>query len=167
MSIDNRSKKPGIHPPPSGKSKTLQEPGQSASVRDIVARHVPGQAIGDPRATRMPKFLDMPSETLHELLIKAEDAKLAFQGLPSRLKGKFNNNPVTMLRWTEQPENRKEALKLGLLVPTDKEAQELALEAAKARRGEQIDLVREAMRPDPEAQPDYKAKNPPKGGASA
>lgn len=158
MSMDNRSKRRHSHPLPDGKSKTLQAPAKDARVSDIVNRHTPGQAIGDPRATRMPRFLDMPSQTLHEILNKATDAKLAFQGLPSRLKGKFNNDPVVMLRWTEQPENRKEALKLGLLIPTPEEAQQLALEAAKARRTEQVDLIREAMRPDPEAQPSFPKK---------
>jgi len=149
-------------PGPSGKSKTQQSPATETRVSDIVARHKPGQAIGDPRATRMPKFLDMSSDTLHDLLNRAAMAQLAFAGLPARLKGKFNNNPVIMLKWTEQPENRLEALKLGLVVPTPEELQKLALDAAKARRSEQVGIFQEALRADPEAQPDFKKGGPTK-----
>lgn len=149
------------HAKPTGNSKVQQSPAAgNARVSDIVGRHTPGQYIGDPRATRMPRFLDMPSETLHEVLMKADAARLAFSSLPARLKGKFSNNPVLMLQWLEQPENRKEALRLGLILPTEEEADELAVEAAKARRGEQIDLIKEALRPDPEAQPDFEPKKP-------
>lgn len=165
MSIDARRRK--THAKPSGDSKTRQADAAGSSVSDIVARHVPGAPIGDPRATRMPKFLNMSSDTLQDLLNRATDAKLAFQGLSARLKGKFSNDPVTMLRWCEVPENRQEGIKLGLIVPTPEEAHKLAQEAAKARRGEQVDLIREAMRPDPEAQPNYNTPKGGKGGATA
>lgn len=168
MSIDNRNHKRHTHATPDGTSKTIQSAGgNTGRVSDIVARHAPGTPIGDPRATRMPKFLDMPSHTLHDILNKAANVNIAFQGLPSRLKGMFHNNPVTMLQWVEQPENRPRALELGLVVPTPEEAMELAKKAAKARRNEQVDLIREAMRPDPEAQPNYNrqgGKPPVSGG---
>lgn len=166
MSLDARRRQPAKSP--SGNSKVQQSPAAgSERVSAIVARHTPGQYVGDPRATRMPKFLEMPSMTLHEILMKADQARLAFGSLPSRLKGKFQNNPVLMLQWIEQPENRQEALKLGLVVPTPEEAHKLAGDAARARRGEQIDIIREAHRieeavvSDPEAQPSYGKKGGP------
>lgn len=150
--------------PKSGPGKTVQAAAVGNRVSDIVARHAPGQAIGDPRATRKPKFLVMPSQTYHEMMNQVTDVQTTFSSLNSRLKGKFQNSPYQLLRWLEQPSNRPEALELGLVVPTDEEAAELALKAAKARRTEQVDLIREAMapKPDPEAQPDYK-----KGGKPA
>lgn len=154
--------------PASGPGKTVQAAAVGNRVSDIVARHAPGQPIGDPRATRQPKFLVMPSQSYHEMLNQVTDVQTTFSQLSARLKGKFGNSPYQLLRWLEKPENRSEALDLGLVVPTEEEAQELALKAAKARRTEQVDLIREAMAPkaDPEAQPDYQkgAKKPPEGG---
>lgn len=145
-----------VHPK-SGPSKTVQSAAVGNRVSEVVARHAPGQAIGDPRATRKPKFLVMPSHSYHDMLNQVTDVQTTFAQLSSRLKGKFQNSPYQLLRWLEKPENRSEALDLGLVVPTEEEAQELAQKAAKARRTEQLDLIREATapKPDPEAQPDY------------
>lgn len=157
--------------PPTGPGKTVQTAAVGNRVSDIVARHAPGQAIGDPRATRKPQFLVMPSQSYHEMLNQVTDVQTTFSQLSARLKGKFQNSPYQLLRWLEKPENRSEALDLGLVVPTDEEAQELAQKAAKARRTEQVDLIREAMaeapKPDPEAQPNYTPSKGGKGGKTA
>lgn len=137
------------HAPPSGDSKVEQHHAPQAETSAIVNRHKPGQFIGDPRATRQPMFMDVPSETFHESLNRVMDVQNQFSQLPARIRGMFGNNPYQLLRFLEVPENRPKALKLGLVVPTEDEAVFLATEAAKARRGEQIDLIREAMRPGP------------------
>lgn len=148
--------------PVSKETKVVQAAAQGNRVGDIVARHAPGQPIGNPLATRKPMFLVMPSQSYHDMLNQVTDVQSTFGALPARLKGKFGNSPYQLLRWLEVPANRPEALKLGLVVPTEEEAVELAREAAKARRGEQVDLIREAMKADPEAQPPYRA--PAQGG---
>lgn len=166
MSHGNRRRH--THPAPrSQRNPAHQAAALGTSVSDIVGRHTPGQPIGDPRASRQPKFLWMPSKSYHDMLNEVTDAQNAFKSLPARLKGKFNNDPYQMMRWLENPQNRAEGLKLGLLQPTEEEAQELAREAAKARRTEQVGLIREAMRPDPEAQPEFGRKPPKKGGDDA
>lgn len=160
MSADNRRDARKRHAHPIGNkadSKVVQAAAAGNSVAEIVSRHRPGQMIGDPRATRQPRFLDMPSQSYHDMLNQVTDVQTSFASLPARLKGKFGNSPYQLMRWLEVKENRPEALKLGLVIPTDEEAAELAREAAKARRGEQVDLIKEAMKPDPEAQPSYKA----------
>lgn len=151
------------HRGPSGNSKVKQAPAQGISTQDIVNRHQPGMPIGNPMATRMPRFMDIPSESYHEMLNKITDVQSSFRSLPARLKGKFQNDPYQMMRWIEKPENRAEALKLGLVVPTDEEAAQLATEARKARVTEQVDIIREALKPDPEANP----INPHAGGSPA
>jgi len=146
-----------------GSSKTQAHHAKGARVSDIVSRHAPGQSIGDPRATRQPRFMDVPSETYHEALNRVCDVKNQFMSLGSRLRGRFANDPFQMLRFVEDPKNRAEALKMGLLVPTEEEAEALSIEAMKARRGEQVDLIREAMKADPEAQPTFKKPKAPEG----
>jgi len=139
------------HRKPSGDSKVEQHHAPQAETSSIVNRHAPGQYIGDPRATRKPMFLDIPSESFHESLNRVCDVQNAFGSLPARIRGIFHNDPFQLLRFVENPENRSKALKMGLVVPTDDEASALAVEAAKARRTEQIDLIREANKPPPES----------------
>lgn len=147
---------------PSGKSPTRQDASMGLQTSEIVNAHRPGMPIASPLgiggAPRMPRFMDMPADSFHEMMNKVADVQSAFASLPARLKGKFGNNPYQMMRWVQNPDNRKEALKMGLVVPTPEEATELAKEAAKARRTEQVEIFREALKSDPEAQPEYRAK---------
>lgn len=157
-----------VHPK-TGPGKTVQAAAVGNRVSDIVARHAPGQPVGDPRATRQPRFMVMPSQSYHDMLNQVTDVQTTFSSLSARLKGKFHNSPYQLLRWLEEPNNRPEALELGLVVPTPEEAQELAQKAARARRTEQVDLIREAMKSeapkaDPEAQPDYARTKGKEGG---
>lgn len=166
MSADVRKTKRGAHPP-SGPSKVSQSAAVGTRVSDIVNRFGPGNPIGIPGpAAKKPRFIDVSAEDYHTMMNRITDANTQFAQLPSRLKGMFGNNLYQMLRFVENPDNRPRALELGLVIPTPEEASELAKKAAKARRAEQVDLIREAMtplKPDPEAQPDYK----PKKGADA
>jgi phage internal scaffolding protein len=46
------------------------------------------------------------------ILIEAQDA---FEALPASLRKRFDNDPAVMLEFIENPDNREEAEKLGLL----------------------------------------------------
>lgn len=45
------------------------------------------------------------------------DAQNAFDALPSSIRARFQNNPGAMLAFLEDPSNRDEAVKLGLVEP--------------------------------------------------
>lgn len=158
-------------------SKVQQAPAQVQDINTIVGRHlnVPGRglaSIGDPAATRKLVFMDVPSESYHEMMNKVASIDLAFGSLGSRLRSRFKNDPYQLLRWVEVPENRLEAISLGLIVPTleDHEAMAAAQRAKAAKLkgnpadAEQMDLEQQAAaagtKADPEANPSYT----PKGG---
>lgn len=154
-----KQRKRQTHRPPSGNSKTVQHAAVGTSVREIVERTAKGTPVGGPaHRPQTPLFFEMPSQSFHDMMNQVTKINMAFQALSARTKGKFWNSPYTMLQWLEDPNNRKEGLRLGLLRPTEEEAQEVAREAAKARRVEQIDIIREAMKTPPA---------PPQGGATA
>lgn len=46
------------------------------------------------------------------------DAQNAFDALPSSIRARFQNNPGAMLAFLEDPSNRDEAVRLGLVEPT-------------------------------------------------
>lgn len=157
---------------PMRKSKVQQAPAQVQDINTIVNRHlgVPGRSlasIGDPAATRKPQFIDLPSESYHDMMNKVASIDLAFGSLGSRLRSRFKNDPYQLLRWVEVPENRLEAISLGLITPTleDHEAMAAAQRAKAAKLkgstadAEQLDLEQQAAaagtKADPEANPTY------------
>jgi len=80
---------------------------------------------------------------------KIADAEMAFHRLGPRIRAKFRNDPHQMLRWVEDPENKQEAIKLGLLVPEKETYEEAALKAEEEARGS-------APKADDEANPGFK-----------
>jgi len=135
-----------------------QAPAIDADLGTMVAKHMAGPGrmgnpIGNPLATRKPRFMEVPHESLQEMLNTVLDAQNEFRKLPARLKGWHNNDPVQFLRWLQNPDNKAEAIKLGLINPP-----EVDLTAQTAAT---INEIRDALKADPEANPTFK------GGANA
>lgn len=61
------------------------------------------------------KFGDMTGNDYKEMLDKVIQAKENFNELPNHIRKRFMNNPEELLRFMEDPNNREEAIKLGLV----------------------------------------------------
>lgn len=123
---------------------------------------------------RKPIYGSMPSATYHEMMNAITRMDNQFNQLPPRMRARFKNRPEIMLAFLEDDNNRREALKMGLIV--DPELEEVLRQEEKAKQArrngvEQVDLVDEsgetpesekALQADEEAQPAYK----PQGGAA-
>lgn len=153
------SKKKATRGLPHKPSQTVQHAAVGASVQDILARSTGGRFPAPQGNAQVVKFFEMPSETFHEMLNRVTDLRVTFSQLPARTKGMFGNDPYQLLRWVEDPQNRKQGLKMGLIRPTPEEAQEIAHEAAKARRIEQVDFIKEASKGVQQT-----PQTPPEGG---
>lgn len=177
MSKTNRK---SHHRPPSGKSQTQQHFRDESNINNIVDKHMRGPGrfgapIGNPNPNRQPRFTVMPSMSYHEMMNTVTDMQFQFQSLSARTKGKFNNDVYQMLRWLENPNNRKEALEMGLVNPTEEEHAQMMRNETR----QQVNLLREALAPeppksdsgapkaDPEAQPDYQKGTAKKDEKSA
>lgn len=67
------------------------------------------------------KFGDMTGidfKTAHDLVISAQNS---FDALPSEIRNRFQNSPEHLLRFMEDPNNRDEAIKLGLILESTPE----------------------------------------------
>lgn len=121
-----------------GPSLTQQSKGPDSDINNIVRKHMrtalPGTPIGNPSATRKPRFMDISSVDYQMMLNRVTDTQQKFASLPSRLRSRFRNDPHQLLRFVDNPENRAEALRLGLVIPTEEEFDR------------QMDLVDEASR---------------------
>lgn len=53
---------------------------------------------------------------LQEAIIKTQEANDLFMSYPANVREKFNNNPVEMITFLEDPKNLNEAVDLGLVV---------------------------------------------------
>lgn len=178
-----RSKLPPPKKHPQGsKSLTQQNFAGEADINRMVDRHMKGpgrfgQPIGNPNASRQPFWGEVPAESFHDMLNKVSDIQSAFRSLPSRLRNRFANSPYQLMRWVENPQNRKEAVKAGLIHDPELLNEVRAAEAAADREAhaagqEPAPGQQDMLRPDPEAQPRHtpskagKKPNPdPTGGA--
>ena len=94
------------------------------------------------------------------------DKEALFGGLSARVRARFGGDPYNLLRFVENPANRDEAIKLGLV-----DIQKTAVEQATFNfrgnpdqdGGETPLHEEEAVRADKEANP-VPSKTPPKGG---
>lgn len=83
------------------------------TVMDRFARH--GDIVGFHNKT--PRYIDMiglPS-SYHEAMNVVASANTAFEELPARARERFDNDPGLFMEFISNPENKDEALKLGLL----------------------------------------------------
>lgn len=76
---------------------------------------------------RVPRYIDATSADYQEAMFLVADARSAFAELPSALRERFHNDPKRMLEFLEDPRNREEAIKLGLVNAPAPEATPLAV----------------------------------------
>jgi len=159
---------PVHHPQSTGKSLTQQQFASDADINARAATHLRGPSrmhpMGNPAATRTMRFGDFTANDFQTMQNRLADVNSLFLSLPARTRGKFSNQPYQLIRWLEDPANRQEGIKMGLLTPTmsDHELQmDLEEEARKAGEAEQLkeflawkaDKMLAAPKADPEANP--------------
>lgn len=117
--IHSRFNPPGkvkLECPP--ETRTQQHFKNEANINSIMRRYKTTGTLVDPLAPRRgnPMYGDFSQvsdfQSAQNALIEAENA---FMSLPSEIRRRFQNNPAEFLKFLENPENREEAIKLGLI----------------------------------------------------
>lgn len=67
------------------------------------------------------RYGDMTGMDYKEAMDKVMEIRNDFNLMPSAIRKRFNNNPEEYLRFMENPSNREEAIKLGLVLPSTPE----------------------------------------------
>lgn len=163
-------------------SLTKQSFAADADINNIVGAHLknrqPGVQplpIGNPAATRRITYGFQPAIDYHQALNTVVSARTKFDSLPAKVRTRFANDVGAMLDFAANPENRAEALELGLVTPSLEEAAAQTKAELKAATQVQVAILREALhgapgssteagnptKADDEAQPKYTS---PKGG---
>lgn len=150
-------------------SPTQQHMAGESDINHIVAKYRRTGVLGSPQdIARRVVYGDFSAFDYQDALNMVTNIRSQFMTLPAKVRRRFNHDPHTMIAFVENPANRQEALKLGLLemteeelVAADKAADELAEKAR--QRAAQLDLVdesnkapKEAPKADKEAQPTFK-----------
>lgn len=94
-------------------SRTVQSAAAQCDINRIVAR---AKKTGEwPVSNRRPEYLDV-SEVgdYRESLEKIRYGERLFAGLPSFIRGRFNNDLGELVSFLSDPRNSEEAVKLGL-----------------------------------------------------
>lgn len=150
-------------------SLTQQHQKGEADINNIVARHMKQAGnnlanIGNPNAKRQPifgDFSDVSSVDFHVMQNLMVDIQSKFEGLSSRLRGKFHNDPYQLLRWLDDDKNIPEAVALGLIRdPLDDDP---------FIDDRQLNLVKESAKaaPPPSGAPPTAPPSAPAGGPSS
>lgn len=99
-----------------GHTLASQASADEADINKIVARILKGQTV---LASDGQPFYGDVSEFggLQEAIIKVQEAEELFMQYPAEIRGKFENDPVKMVEFLEDPKNLDEAIKMGLANP--------------------------------------------------
>lgn len=157
------------------KTRTQQNYKEDSDVNNVMKRfNRTGVLTTGMQGNRQPMFGNFTSMDFQSMMNTLVDAQQAFAMLPSRIRGRFKNDPYQVVRFVENPDNYDEAVRLGLLAPRPMSfdeaynaAQDAAEEAARKAqaaadaeaKAKRMAEIREAFRADPEANP-YKAPAP-------
>lgn len=99
--------------------KTQQSKKKECDINRIVAKYKKSGVLGDPAHTRQPVFADCTLiGDYHAMQNVVKTADRHFMSLPPALRARFNNDPARAYDFVSKPENKEEAVKLGLLPET-------------------------------------------------
>ena len=103
---------------PDGKPKyfTEQAHKNQCDVNQIIKKYDKGGLILHV-AKMEHKYGDMTANDFAKMQATVLQAKMSFEALPSEVRNRFSNSPELFLKFMEDPENRREAIELGLINP--------------------------------------------------
>lgn len=95
-------------------SRVKQSFAKECNINTIVAKARKRQAI--PINSETPMFGDFTkAQDFQEMQNQIINARMQFEALDSRIRERFRNDPLELLKFMEDPQNHEEAIKLGLL----------------------------------------------------
>lgn len=95
-------------------SRTVQADKERTDIRVIVAAAMRGKSVNvNVRQGTYGDISDAP--TFMEALNVVARAQALFEGLPAKLRDRFGNDPAKLLEFVADPENKDEAVKLGIM----------------------------------------------------
>lgn len=102
-----------------GDGRTVQD-GEQHDIKNIVNRAMRAGGLLSNVSVRVPSFQDIADAPSYvDALNVVAEATHMFEQLPAKLRDRFGNSPQKLLAFLDDPENRQEAIKLGLVKPEE------------------------------------------------
>lgn len=153
--------------PQSGPNPAVQAPAEKTDLSRMGEKYMRTLRAGNPMG-RKPMYIDVPADDLQSMMNKVIAAQESFRHVPAKIRTRFQNNPIALITFLQNPENREEGVKMGLIDdPVLRRKMEMEEAAAKharkrVRQGDVFDpdtgFEQEASKmpkADPESQPNF------------
>lgn len=99
---------------PPGENKTKQSFAEECDINCIMAKYE-RTGIIESGNSKQPQYGEASAFDFQQAQNLVIQAELSFNALPAGVRSKFDNNAHIMLGWLDNPENRSEAITMGLL----------------------------------------------------
>lgn len=102
---------------PEKEGRTQQHFAKECDINHVMKRYAKTGVLVDPSIVRRrsPMFGDYAKMgDYHQICIQILGIQKEFQKLPAAVREKFKNDPGELIPWLANPQNREEAIKLGL-----------------------------------------------------
>lgn len=99
-------------------SKTQQHFREDCNINSIIKKYNTSGLLTDPAVvpTRQPMTGDMTGVVdFHTMQNKMIEMRQYFKSIPAIIRKRFGNDPDQLLAWINNPDNKSEAIELGLL----------------------------------------------------
>ena len=101
-------------------TRTQQQFKDQCDVNQIMAKYKKTGSITHIRNAENGVYMDLAE--IPDLLtakIQLQQAELAFSQMPAKLRHQFQNDPIQLVSYLQDPKNHEEAIHLGLMVKRD------------------------------------------------
>lgn len=100
-------------------SQTQQHFANEVNINDIMRKYSQTGYLTDPtkRASRQAIFGTSVDQNMsyHDMQVKLQEIDEEFMQIPANIRKRFKNDPMELMKFLNDPENRVEAQKLGLI----------------------------------------------------
>lgn len=101
-----------------GPTMTKKSQQDETDINNIIKRYDRTGVLSH-MAAHEPVYMDVDPITFQDAMQTVINAQQAFESLPSSIRSKFSNNPKEFLEYVQDPNNKDEAIELGLLPPAE------------------------------------------------
>lgn len=146
-------------------SRTQQSYGESVQVDAVLKRYATqgfnpkNVGLFQQTVAQMPFGISDQHLDYQKQLNMVIEVRQYFEGLPSRIRAEFNNNPVAMIEFMADPANKQACIKMGLLAkPKAPEVPAKATNSEAENESEQSVSEDRAKKPEKKQKPAQKPK---------
>lgn len=96
------------------KTMTEQSHKEDVDINQIMARAMRGEQ-SEYMQQNQGRYGDVSPIQYHQAQIIMADARSLFEGMPAKIRNKFDNNPEKFLKYVQDDKNKSEMIELGMI----------------------------------------------------